>query len=86
MAEYYFNHKLNFDFFKAIDTHHFYLCLDNELLADIIRTLLEYLKINWTLMGRPTLTLVVNRAMFGKINSVLQHLPLQRDTVLFVST
>ncbi|XP_028397532.1 phosphorylase b kinase regulatory subunit alpha, liver isoform-like [Dendronephthya gigantea] len=49
---------------QAIDTHQFYLCLDNELLADVIRTLLEYLKINWTLMGRPTLTLVVNRAMF----------------------
>lgn len=49
---------------QAIDTHQFYLCLDNELLADIIRTLLEYLKINWTLMGRPTLTLLVTRAMF----------------------
>ncbi|XP_046852762.1 phosphorylase b kinase regulatory subunit alpha, liver isoform-like [Xenia sp. Carnegie-2017] len=49
---------------QAIDTHQFYLCLDNELLVNIITTLLEYLKINWTLMGRPTLTLVVNQAMF----------------------
>lgn len=43
----------------------FYLCMDNELLADLIRTDLAYLKSNWRQMGCPTVTLPLLRTMLG---------------------
>ena len=42
---------------QFLDHEAFYLCLDNRLLVDLIRTDLAYLKSNWKLMGRPTIVL-----------------------------
>jgi phosphorylase kinase alpha/beta subunit len=42
---------------QFLDHESFYLCLDNRLLVDLIRTDLAYLKANWKLMGRPTIVL-----------------------------
>ena len=42
---------------QFLDHETFYLCLDNRLLVDLIRTDLAYLKANWKLMGRPTVVL-----------------------------
>lgn len=42
---------------QFLDHEMFYLCLDNRLLVDLIRTDLAYLKANWKMMGRPTIVL-----------------------------
>ena len=42
---------------QFLDHEAFYLCLDNRLLVDLVRTDLAYLKANWKLMGRPTIVL-----------------------------
>jgi phosphorylase kinase alpha/beta subunit len=51
---------------QFLDHEAFYLCLDNRLLVDLIRTDLAYLKANWKLMGRPTMVLPLTRTMMGK--------------------
>ena len=42
---------------QFLDQESFYLCLDNRMLVDLIRTDLAYLKANWKMMGRPTIVL-----------------------------
>ena len=42
---------------QFLDHEAFYLCLDNSLLVDLIRTDIAYLKTNWKLVGRPTIVL-----------------------------
>eukprot|EP00731_Ephydatia_muelleri_P009613 Em0005g199a len=46
---------------KFLDHEAFYLCLDNSLLVDLIRTDIAYLKTNWKLVGRPTIVLPILR-------------------------
>lgn len=48
-----------------LDQEAFYLCLDNSLLVDLIRTDIAYLKTNWKLVGRPTIVLPILRTMLG---------------------
>ena len=48
---------------QFLDHESFYLCLDNRLLVDLIRTDLAYLKANWKLMGRPTIVLPLMRCV-----------------------
>ncbi|KXJ26452.1 Phosphorylase b kinase regulatory subunit alpha, liver isoform [Exaiptasia diaphana] len=48
---------------QFLDYHQFYLCLDNEFLADRLKSLVGYLGANWRLLGRPTLTLLVTNSM-----------------------
>lgn len=50
---------------QFLDHESFYLCLDNRLLVDLIRTDLAYLKANWKLMGRPTIVLPLMWTMMG---------------------
>jgi phosphorylase kinase alpha/beta subunit len=51
-----------------LDHEAFYLCLDNELLVDLISTDIGYLKSNWRSMGCPLLTLPVLRTMVGEVS------------------
>ena len=46
---------------QFLDQEAFYLCLDNSLLVDLIRTDIAYLKTNWKLVGRPTIVLPILR-------------------------
>eukprot|EP00731_Ephydatia_muelleri_P030533 Em0022g47a len=46
---------------QFLDHEAFYLCLDNSLLVDLIRTDIAYLKTNWKLVGRPTIVLPILR-------------------------
>eukprot|EP00731_Ephydatia_muelleri_P022905 Em0015g488a len=46
---------------KFLDHEAFYLCLDNSLLVDLIRTDIAYLKTNWKFVGRPTIVLPILR-------------------------
>lgn len=50
---------------QIVDQRNFYISLDNEFLVDDIKTYLSFVRANWRLIGRPTLTLVINRAMVG---------------------
>lgn len=43
--------------------------MDNQLLADLVRTDLAYLKSNWQQMGRPIVTLPLLRTMLGELSS-----------------
>jgi phosphorylase kinase alpha/beta subunit len=62
---------------QFLDHESFYLCLDNRLLVDLIRTDLAYLKANWKLMGRPTIVLPLMWAMLGE-ESVWEKSPVFR--------
>ena len=44
---------------QFLDHETFYLSLDNQMLVDLVRTDLAYIKSNWKLMGRPTLVLPI---------------------------
>ena len=48
---------------QFLDHEAFYLCLDNSLLVDLIRTDIAYLKTNWKLVGRPTIVLPILRCV-----------------------
>ena len=48
-----------------MDQEQFYLWLDNDLLVDLIRTDIAYLRGNWKKLGRPTMTLPIMRLMLG---------------------
>lgn len=55
---------------EFLDQEQFYLCLDIEMLVDMIETELAYLRANWRVLGRPTLTLPITREM---LRSVTKH-------------
>ncbi|XP_078682694.1 phosphorylase b kinase regulatory subunit alpha, skeletal muscle isoform-like isoform X7 [Branchiostoma floridae x Branchiostoma belcheri] len=48
---------------QFIDQQQFYLALDNELLVDMLKTDLAYLRYNWRNLGRPTVTFPVSHNM-----------------------
>ena len=56
---------------QFLDYRQFYMCLDNELLVDSLKTDLEYFRNNWRLTGRPTLTIPVTHSLIGKPYSLL---------------
>eukprot|EP01134_Creolimax_fragrantissima_P006128 CFRG6128T1 len=51
-----------------LDAQKFYITLDNELVVDIIRTQLAFIRTNWKQIGRPTLTIMLTRSMFKSAN------------------
>ncbi|XP_078682693.1 phosphorylase b kinase regulatory subunit alpha, skeletal muscle isoform-like isoform X6 [Branchiostoma floridae x Branchiostoma belcheri] len=50
---------------QFIDQQQFYLALDNELLVDMLKTDLAYLRYNWRNLGRPTVTFPVSHNMLA---------------------
>ncbi|XP_065667244.1 probable phosphorylase b kinase regulatory subunit alpha isoform X3 [Hydra vulgaris] len=48
---------------EFLDYRQFYMCLDNELLVDSLKTDLEYFRNNWRLTGRPTLTIPITHSL-----------------------
>ncbi|XP_072040676.1 probable phosphorylase b kinase regulatory subunit alpha isoform X2 [Amphiura filiformis] len=48
---------------QFLDQHQFYLALDNDLLADICKSDLAYLRYNWRELGRPTITVTITSNM-----------------------
>ncbi|XP_033867540.2 phosphorylase b kinase regulatory subunit alpha, liver isoform isoform X1 [Acipenser ruthenus] len=48
---------------QFIDQHHFYLALDNRMIAEMLRTELAYLTSCWRMTGRPTLTFPITHSM-----------------------
>ncbi|XP_070553673.1 phosphorylase b kinase regulatory subunit alpha, liver isoform-like isoform X3 [Ptychodera flava] len=51
---------------QFLDQHQFYLALDNDLLVDMFKTDLAYLRYNWNELGRPTLTMTITHSMLDK--------------------
>ncbi|XP_077984081.1 phosphorylase b kinase regulatory subunit alpha, liver isoform-like isoform X2 [Glandiceps talaboti] len=51
---------------QFLDQHQFYLALDNDLLVDMFKTDIAYLRYNWNELGRPTLTMTVTHSMLDK--------------------
>ncbi|XP_078602491.1 phosphorylase b kinase regulatory subunit alpha, liver isoform-like isoform X5 [Branchiostoma floridae x Branchiostoma japonicum] len=58
---------------QFIDQQQFYLALDNELLVDMLKTDLAYLRYNWRNLGRPTVTFPVSHNMLvgGELSPAL---------------
>ena len=50
-----------------MDYHQFYLALDNEFLADRIKSLVGFLGANWRILGRPILTMIITNSMLGRL-------------------
>ncbi|XP_078369919.1 phosphorylase b kinase regulatory subunit alpha, liver isoform-like isoform X2 [Oculina patagonica] len=48
---------------QILDYHQFYLALDNEFLADRIKSLVGFLGANWRRLGRPILTMIITHSM-----------------------
>ncbi|KAJ7372040.1 Phosphorylase b kinase regulatory subunit alpha [Desmophyllum pertusum] len=48
---------------QILDYHQFYLALDNEFLADRIKSLVGFLGANWRILGRPILTMIITHSM-----------------------
>lgn len=48
---------------QILDYHQFYLALDNEFLADRIKSLVGFLGANWRILGRPVLTMIITNSM-----------------------
>ena len=42
------------------------MCLDNDLLVDSFKAEVEFLRNNWQMLGRPTITIPVTHAILGK--------------------
>ena len=53
-----------------MDYHQFYLALDNEFLADRIKSLVGFLGANWRILGRPILTMKITHSMLGRLVEV----------------
>lgn len=58
--------KQNGCLFQILDYHQFYLALDNEFLADRIKSLVGFLGANWRILGRPVLTMIITNSMLGR--------------------
>lgn len=54
--------------FQILDYHQFYLALDNEFLADRIKSLVGFLGANWRRLGRPILTMIITHSMLGRLS------------------
>lgn len=52
---------------QILDYHQFYLALDNEFLADRIKSLVGFLGANWRRLGRPILTMIITHSMLGRL-------------------
>ena len=52
---------------QILDYHQFYLALDNEFLADRIKSLVGFLGANWRILGRPILTMIITNSMLGRL-------------------
>ena len=50
---------------QFVDQEQFHLWLDSDLLVDLIKTDIAYLRGNWKKLGRPTITLPIMRLMLG---------------------
>jgi len=48
---------------KLLDQRDFYMCLDTEMLVDMLVTELQYLVSTWTSLGRPLVLLPIHRGM-----------------------
>lgn len=48
---------------QILDYHQFYLALDNDFLADRIKSLVGFLGANWRILGRPILTMIITHSM-----------------------
>ena len=53
-----------------MDYHQFYLALDNEFLADRIKSLVGFLGANWRILGRPILAMKITHSMLGRLVEV----------------
>lgn len=53
---------------QILDYHQFYLALDNEFLADRIKSLVGFLGANWRRLGRPILTMIITHSMLGRLS------------------
>ena len=62
-------HQSMFAFVPAfLDQEQFYLCLDIEMMVDMIETELAYLRANWRVDGRPTVSLPITRRMLTSVS------------------
>ncbi|XP_073254168.1 phosphorylase b kinase regulatory subunit alpha, skeletal muscle isoform-like isoform X1 [Porites lutea] len=64
---------------QILDYHQFYLALDNEFLADRIKSLVGFLGANWRILGRPILTMIITNSMledslYSSISKMIQML------------
>ncbi|XP_071846490.1 probable phosphorylase b kinase regulatory subunit alpha isoform X4 [Apostichopus japonicus] len=50
---------------QFLDHHQFYLALDNDLLADLTKNDISFLRNNWRELGRPTVTITVTHGMIA---------------------
>ena len=69
---------------QFLDHESFYLSFDNQLLVDLIRTDLAYLKSNWSLIGRPTIVLPVLGSMLGG-DTAWEHSPIYKLLLILAS-
>lgn len=53
---------------QFLDHHQFYLALDNDLLADLTKNDISFLRYNWRELGRPTVTITVTHGMIEDEN------------------
>lgn len=60
---------------QILDYHQFYLALDNEFLADRIKSLVGFLGANWRRLGRPILTMTITHSMLeDSLNSSISKM------------
>ena len=51
-------------FLQFLDQEFFYLATDTNLLIDMFRTDISFLKSNWRMLGRPTVILEISERSF----------------------
>lgn len=56
---------------QFVDLSRFYIASDNELMIDILKGEINFLKSAWDLLGRPLVTLVLKRIHLGRSTSPL---------------
>lgn len=68
-----------------MDYESFYLSFDNQLLVDLIRTDLAYLRSNWRLIGRPTIVLPILRSMLSGEETHWERSPIFKLLLILAS-
>lgn len=59
---------------QFVDLSRFYIASDNELMIDILKGEINFLKSAWDLLGRPLVTLVLKRIHLGRSTCLSRHI------------
>lgn len=59
---------------QFVDLSRFYIASDNELMIDILKGEINFLKSAWDLLGRPLVTLVLKRIHLGRSTCLSSHI------------